>query len=242
MKICRDNTGMYVYTIHTSIIMTEGLEMTEGLDKAIAIIKKKAKIPELTYSFIMDCLKGYKNPRDKIKHLINSRAIIRLKKGIYLLSQTHAQVLYSKELLANLIYGPSYVSLEYALSYYQLIPEYTTQVTSVCFKRSNTFDTPLGSFKYKKGCLKRYPIGVSLGSLSPEQNYLIATPEKALADTLVIERRVSRSLKSLKFILFDDLRIEPEDLFNLDISIFKEINEVSPHKSLELTIKLMEQK
>lgn len=227
---------MYIYNIHTGNIMTE------GLDKAIAIIKRKAKSSELTYSFLMDCLKSYKNPRAKLQHLLSSNAITRVKKGIYILSQTHSQVLYCKELLANLIYGPSYVSLESALSHYQLIPEHTTQVSSVCFKRSKSFETPIGNFKYKKSHPKRYPIGISRESLSSYQSYLIATPEKALADLLIIERRVVRSLKALQYMLFDDLRIEPEDFFNLDISIFKEVCEASPHGSLELSIKLMEQR
>ncbi len=51
--------------------------------------------------------------------------------------------------IANRIYSPSYVSLESALSYYQLIPEAVYGITSVSTRRTYSFQTTLGEFTYK---------------------------------------------------------------------------------------------
>ncbi len=215
--------------------------MIEGLDKALATIKKRARSNELTYSFLMDCLKDYKNPRMKLRDLMTKGAIIGVKKGLYVLSKLHAVGPYCPELMANLVYGPSYISLETALSHYQVIPEHTTQISSVTTKRSKTFETPIGNFKYKKSHPKRYHIGVNLLSVSKYQSYLLAVPEKALADLLIIERGKVSSLSSLKETLFEDLRIDEETLLNFDVCIFKKLHAAAPHSSLVHMIHLLEQ-
>jgi predicted transcriptional regulator of viral defense system len=76
---------------------------------------------EFDYQILQDALADYSRPRDKIRNLIKKKEIIRVKKGLYVLGDGHRKRPYSRELLANLIYGPSYVSLEYALSYHGLI-------------------------------------------------------------------------------------------------------------------------
>ncbi len=51
---------------------------------------------------------------------------------------------------ANQIYKPSYISLETALGYYNLIPEFVYQITSVSTQKTNAFETPLGHFNYRR--------------------------------------------------------------------------------------------
>jgi len=75
-------------------------------------------------------LKGTR-PRDKISDLLKKGTIIRVKKGLYVFGEDNRKKPYSKEILANLIYGPSYISLDYALQYHGLIPERVEAVTSV---------------------------------------------------------------------------------------------------------------
>ena len=66
---------------------------------------------------------SYKFPKDKISNLVKKGDLIRLKKGSYVVSpKIHNQSI-SNELIANHLYGPSYVSFESALSFYKLIPE-----------------------------------------------------------------------------------------------------------------------
>ena len=52
--------------------------------------------------------------------------------------------------IANKIYEPSYVSLEMALSFYQLIPESVYGVTSVTSRKTYEFSTSMARFSYRK--------------------------------------------------------------------------------------------
>src|SRR5450759_4428928 len=108
----------------------------------------------------MEGLRRYARPRDRVTTLLNRRAIIRVKKGLYIFGPTYRRAPYSRELLANLIYGPSCVSLEYALSYYGLTPERVDSVTSVTTGKSRTFDTPVGRFTYWPVPERVFPIGI----------------------------------------------------------------------------------
>ena len=98
-------------------------------------IRKKTKVEELDYLFLMSCLTAYKQPRDKLTDLLKKNYLIRIKKGLYIFAKDYRLRPFSLEVLANLIYGPSYISLEYALSYYGMIPERVNRITSICFKR-----------------------------------------------------------------------------------------------------------
>lgn len=64
-------------------------------------------------------------------------------------------------MLANLIHGPSYISLEYALSH-GLIPERVSTVTSVALGRSRKFDTPVATFTSHSLALPCYAVGADL--------------------------------------------------------------------------------
>lgn len=78
---------------------------------------------EVDYPSIISALCDYASPRDKITHWLRSGELIRIKKGVYVFSKDVSNAPPSIELLANLIYGPSAISLQYALSFYGLIPE-----------------------------------------------------------------------------------------------------------------------
>ena len=89
----------------------------------------------------------------------------------------------SSEYLANLIYGPSYVSLEYVLAYHGLIPERVETVTSVTTRRSRDFSTPIGDFSFRMLTKGRYECGADLVE-ADGVSFLIATPEKAISDRI----------------------------------------------------------
>ena len=101
------------------------------------------------YQQLTACLSYLSKPRDKINKLLGRGDIVRIRKGLYAFGGAYRREPLSRELLANLIYGPSYISLEYALSYHGLIPERVSTVTSVALGRSRKFDTPLGTFTYR---------------------------------------------------------------------------------------------
>jgi predicted transcriptional regulator of viral defense system len=91
----------------------------------IDAVKLRKIIPreEFDYALLTAALSEYAAPRQKINELLKSGVITRVKKGLYIFGPAYNQVPVCKEVLANLIYGPSCLSLEYALAYHGLIPE-----------------------------------------------------------------------------------------------------------------------
>ena len=140
-----------------------------------------------------------------------------------------------------MIYGPSYVSLEWACQYHRLIPENVTTVTSVTTQRSRRFQTPVGPCTYDHQPAAVYSIGVGLLRVSDRQTALIATKEKALVDLLVVRRGKFSSKKQLRMTLFDDLGIEEEDLANFDRTILSEISRARPHSAVQYLMEVLDE-
>jgi len=130
-----------------------GKEMIEELRARIAG-------EEFDYQALLDGLREYARPRDKITDLLRREAIIRVKKGIYVFGGRYSRRPFSREVLANMIFGPSYLSLDYALYYHGLIPERVEALTSVTCSRSRRFLTPVGLFIYRRIPMKAYQIGI----------------------------------------------------------------------------------
>ena len=137
------------------------------------------------YQTLSDALKGLAYPRNRINDLLRQGIIIRVKKGLYVFGDRYRRHPYSKELLANLVYGPSYVSLDYALAYHGLIPERVEALTSVTPNRSRRFSTPVGLFIYRQIPAQAYEVGMVRVEGEHGQAFLIASPEKALVDKIV---------------------------------------------------------
>ncbi|MFH1313703.1 MAG: hypothetical protein ABIJ00_10835 [Candidatus Eisenbacteria bacterium] len=164
------------------------------------------------YQALVGALSDYSKPRDKITKLLASGSVIRIKKGLYCFGKALRKGPASREYVANLIYGPSYISLEYALGYHGLIPERVEVVTSVTTRRSRRFNTPLGVFTYRSLREPRYATGAMLESVG-ETSFLIATPEKALADKVWTDKRFKGArMVDFRSYLLDDLRIDEKDL------------------------------
>lgn len=207
-----------------------------GIDSALSILLQKSPSEELDYGFVMECLNAYSNPRVKLNHLLKIEALVRVKKGIYIFGPNFARQPYSSEVLANMMYGPSYISLEWACQYYRLIPEKVTTVTSITTQRSRQFQTPLGLFTYDHLPIDVYPIGVTLINFSDNQHALFATKEKALTDLLVLRRGSFSSKKHFKETLFEDLRVEEEDFDNLNLELLEAIYLARPHSAIHYLI------
>lgn len=211
-----------------------------GLDTGLNILLEKAPGPEFDYGFVMDCLKSYSNPRVKLSHLIKIKALIRVKKGIYVFGKNHAKSPYSPEVLANMISGPSYVSLEWACQYHRLIPEKVTSITSVTTLRSKQFNTPVGVFTYDHIPLSAYATGIQIVELTDKRFALIATKEKALVDLLILRRGSIKSKKHFKETVLEDFRIEESDLSQLDLPLLRAIYKAHPHRTTHLLVQLRE--
>ncbi len=160
----------------------------------------------------MDSLAPLRKPRDKVRRMLAAGDIIRLRKGLYLFAERFRREPICRELLANLIHGPSYVSLEYALSFHGLIPERVEVVTSVCTGRSRRFGTAVGTFTYRSLTAERYSWGAEVVS-TQSGSFLMASPAKALADKVWTDKRFAGARTSdFESYLFEDLRIDREQL------------------------------
>lgn len=170
-----------------------------------------------TTAIMLQELNDYKNPRDKLAHMVKKKECIPVIQGLYETNPTTPGYR-----LANTICSPSYLSFEFALSYHGLIPEAVYNFTSATFekKKKKEFKTPFGTFTYRDVPSAAYPYGIECVS---ENGYTfqIASPEKALCDELYIQSPVT-SQRELKEFLFDGLRIDWE-LFcklNMDDILF----------------------
>lgn len=178
---------------------------------------KNIPYEEFDYQTLLDVVRGYSQPRMKISAMLAKGDIVRVKKGLYILGEPLRRRPYCRELLANLIYGPSYVSLEYALHYHGLTPERVETLTSVTCGRSRTFDTPVGTFSYRMIPLEAFRTGMDRMELDDGRSFLMAVPEKALADRIVAERGAGiTSRKELHEYLLTNLRVDPVRLRELD--------------------------
>lgn len=205
-------------------------------------IRSRTDLEEIDYLYLMDCLKDYASPRAKITRLLRDEDLIRIKKGLYTFGKKYRREPVNLEVLANKIYGPSYVSLEYALMYYGMIPEHVQQVTSVVPipLRKKEFKTPLGYFTYTPIPNNIYSIGFTIVEFGPGRTALIATPEKALADLFYVRRYTVETIQELEELLFSDLRIEAGRIYDLDIELLKGIDQKGRRGVLTLLIQLIE--
>lgn len=184
-------------------------------------IRNKAPFEEIDYPFLKDCLKDYAQPRMKIRSYLQSKDLIKVKKGLYIFGEKAAREPYSKELLANLIYGPSAISLEYALSFHGLIPERLEEITSITSRRNKEYDTPVGRFSYHYLSISRYPIGITQEKIMHNRNILIATKEKALCDMLCLKCKPLKTESMLIDYLFEDLRIDDNIMQEIDSTLLE---------------------
>jgi len=182
----------------------------------ISDIRDRLSQDVFDYQALVDCLRQYRKPRDRIQRLVADEDIVRIRKGLYAFAAPLRRGPIVREQLANLIHGPSYVSLESALSYHGLIPERVEAVTSVSTGRSRAFETPFGVFSYRMLASARYAVGAQLLP-KDDPAFLMASPEKALADKVWTDKRFSGTrVGEFGPYLFDDLRIVPDALRSLD--------------------------
>lgn len=199
-------------------------------------LRKLAEREEVDYQFLINMLQAYARPREKISRWLASGELIRVKKGLYVFGKTLAQEPFSKEVLANLIYGPSAISLSYALSLYGLIPENVVTVTSITNKRNKKFVTPVGNFTYHYLNREKYSIGIQLDTLPNGENFLVATPEKALCDQIYLfDKKIEvTDARDMKNYLLQDLRLDELALKKFNLNHLNDINIVYKNRKIQL--------
>lgn len=163
-----------------------------------------------------------------VKKMIKQEDLLALKKGLYttrlyLLGLEKNLSLRESylEYLANIIRYPSYLSLEYALSKYGVIPEGVYSLTSITLKSSRVYKNALGNFIYrsiKKDLFSGFEYKDFEG-----KRIKMATKEKAFFDYLYFRKES----------LLDDLRIN-WDVFSPDEKVrFAQVVKESQSSKME---------
>lgn len=189
----------------------------------------------VTSSLIMESLREYSNPACKLERMVKNGDYIRVVRGIY---ETDPDT--PGQYLAQAIRNPSYLSFEWALAYHGLIPEAVYVYTSATYKtrRSKSYSNHFGDYWYRDVAPNAFPYGTKMIT---ENGYTwwIATPEKAICDELYIKPPVY-SQRDLKDMLFEDLRINIDDLMELDFDRIRKLSKMYGCSNVKLFGKVME--
>ena len=188
----------------------------------------------VTTSMLKERYSDYANQLDKIKRDVDSGVLIRLNRGLY---ETNKNV--DPCFLAPAILSPSYLSFDYALSYYGLIPERVVAITSASLKvrKNKTFINDFGRYEFSDIPMSAFSEGLTYIE-DGEYAAKIASKEKAICDSLY-KWRVVRSIKDLKELLFEDKRIDEEEFSSCDFELMMRLASLYRKTNLDLLIKLI---
>lgn len=203
-------------------------------------IKNALNLPFFSHEMLYALLeKDVKNVNEKISNLVKRGDLLRVKRGFYTFSKPYLDTPIDLISVANALYAPSYVSFDYALSYYDMIPERVSEITSATSKNPKLFDTPIGRFSYKKVPLDAYSLGVDWIYDEKEGGKFIATPEKALCDKIRYDRGIGTlSDKQMVEYLNYDLRLDVQK--NLDNILIQTIAIAYKSKNLKTLAKVLQ--
>src|SRR5206468_3281045 len=123
----------------------------------------------LTQQVLKDLLRDYKRPHDKINELVKNGELIPVKNGLYIPGSKLRMPKPESFLIANHLWGPSYISMETALAHWAFIPERVYEISSVTVKSTKTFKTPAGRFSYFHTSLPYYAFGIRSVMLTQKQ-------------------------------------------------------------------------
>lgn len=207
-----------------------------------AEVIKTLKNTPISGKILINMIGDFVDTAKKLANMERLGEIIRLKRGLYVVDGSEFGFPPSKPICSNHIYGPSYVSLQWALSFYGLTPERVYSMTAVTVKRSRNFSNKLGKFTYMQVPEKYFHIGICT-AMNDGARFMIATREKALCDMILADPYVPNlSIVALKRYLEEDLRFDTDELADFDTEIIRQCAECGIKRStLTNLIKIIEQ-
>lgn len=194
----------------------------------------------VTSSVLASALGEVANINDKIHRMEQAGDVIRLKRGLFVVSPDITRKPLSQELIANQLYVPSYISGLSALRFYGLTPEAVYQTLSMTIKHARTFETLVGVFSYSNVSREVFPIGVT-NITRNGYSFVIATPEKALCDLIAVSPQVNlRYLTDTQQYLEEDIRLDMDAFYKMNPDIFRKYACVGKKKSsIQTLLKLL---
>jgi len=166
-----------------------------------------------------------------VNKAFKKRELIRVRRGLYLLTDKYRRNKISKFFLASRIVSHSYISLESALSYHGWIPEYVATVTSVTTNsRTRKFKTPFGEFAYYYIPINEYEFlnSVSRVETIKTEPFFIASPLRALVDYVYVKKIRWENLDYLT----KSLRIDIDHLTTINSNDFSETKKIYRAKNV----------
>ncbi len=168
-----------------------------------------------------------------VKRAIAAGEIIHIRRGLYCLAPKFQKKRLNLYALAEHIYGPSYISLESALSWHGWIPEAVYILTSASLGKSKEFKTPLGLFSYKRVPQKVFYAGVDRLTDEAGDAFLMASPIKALADYVYVHNKNWTAIKPAA----QSLRIEQEEFESVESDDLEKLIENYTSRRVETFLK-----
>lgn len=145
------------------------------------------------------------NLRRQVREWVKKDYLIPLKRGLYIFSSQWRKIQPSVLFMANFLVLPSYVSLEQALGFYEIIPEKVTVITSVTTKKTKIFKNLVGSFEYRS--IKKNLFFGFKKEIDNNQEFFIALPEKALLDFFYLNNHFQGDFSELESLRLQNLEV-----------------------------------
>jgi predicted transcriptional regulator of viral defense system len=147
--------------------------------------KKISGVPFFSSSLLAHLGENPQVLRNQLSRWEKQNLLHKLRKGLYVLNEVDRKETLSRTFLANQIYSPSYVSTEFALGFYNLIPERVADVTSVTTRKTYRVSNIFGIFVYQHISEKTFA-GFTVLQDEARHPFLIALPEKAMVDFIYL--------------------------------------------------------
>ena len=168
----------------------------------VKIYQKAPLIDSSTFSLYNE---KPQNLRRQVREWVKKDYLIPLKRGLYIFSSQWRKIQPSVLFIANFLVLPSYVSLEQALGFYEIIPEKVTVITSVTTKKTKIFKNLVGSFEYRS--IKEDLFFGFKKEIDNNQEFFIALPEKALLDFFYLNNHFQGDFSELESLRLQNLEV-----------------------------------
>jgi len=168
----------------------------------VKIYQKAPLIDSSTFSLYNE---KPQNLRRQVREWVKKDYLIPLKRGLYIFSSQWRKIQPSVLFMANFLVLPSYVSLEQALGFYEIIPEKVTVITSVTTKKTKIFKNLVGSFEYRS--IKEDLFFGFKKEIDNNQEFFIALPEKALLDYFYLNNHFQGDFSELESLRLQNLEV-----------------------------------
>ena len=166
---------------------------------------KFQNLPILPSKDIVKMCGNSRTMHNQIHNWQKKNMLVKLRNGLYLLQKTDRKIEPSNQFLAGQLYTPSYISMEYALSYYGIIPEQTITLTSITTKKTAKFENTIGAFTYQTIAPHAFK-GFKTVKDESGLTFFIAEPEKAVIDFIYLN--LSKFKKNTGNIFVDSYRFQ----------------------------------